>query len=353
MSNRQRRAFTLIELLLVIAIIGVLLALLLCAVQRVREIASRTQCINNLKQIGLAMQNYHADYHCFPPSLNNWCPWPTCPPLQPHWTYSWRVLLLPYLDCESKWRQADLLERIDSPHQPTFSWPFPVQPAAPYGYTCDNSGRYFGPFSLVDRVFSCPSDSRTLQSVSSEGFTVALSSYLGINGIDLWAWSTTPTGPLDLRGVMVPTNKYDASTGYPLVTASSSGTRVAQISDGTVTTLLVGERPPGHSLDYGWCYGCCLGQVYDGTLDATLGVNEFNLQQTGVPEMDACGPGPYSFSPGRIDNPCDQFHYYSPHPGGANFLFADGHVYFLSYAIENKVMRDLATMSGDEVVELP
>jgi prepilin-type processing-associated H-X9-DG protein len=336
----------------VLAIIAVLLGLLIPAVQRVREASNRTQCAHNLHQIGLAMHNYHNNYQCLPPGFTNELPWITCPPVPPHWTYSWRTLLLPYMEGESKWREAEALGQIGSRPPPISSHSHPVQLAAQYGYTCDASGRYFGPFALVDAVFSCPSDSRTLQAVSTEGFSVAFSSYLGVNGIDLWAWSTTPTGPQDLRGVMVATNKYGGN-GYPEVAVSSQGTRLTDITDGTSTTLLVGERPPGHSLDYGFCYGCCLGQDNEGTLETTLGVNEVNLQQAGVPEMDACPPGPYLFSAGRIDNPCDQFHFYSPHPGGANFLFADGHVHFLSYTVKNDVMRKLATMSGEEAVELP
>ncbi len=77
------------------------------------------------------------------------------------------------------------------------------------------------------------------------------------------------------------------------------------------------------------------------------------MQQSGVPEVDACPTGPYFFSRGRIDNPCDQFHYYSLHPSGANFLFADGSVHFLNYGIENSTLRALASTSGGEVVELP
>jgi prepilin-type processing-associated H-X9-DG protein len=181
---------------------------------------------------------------------------------------------------------------------------------------------------------------------------MALSSYLGINGIDLWAWSATPTGPGDLPGVMLPTNKYQTDRGKRADLLSTVGTRVAEITDGMSNTLLVGERPPGHSLDYGWAF-VDIGQDGVGTLDSTLGVNEVNLHTENVPEAKACPDGPYSFSPGRIDNPCDQFHYYSLHAGGANFLFADGSVHFLPYGIDNTTLRALASMSGGEVVALP
>jgi prepilin-type N-terminal cleavage/methylation domain-containing protein len=353
MGSRQRRAFTLIELMVVLTIIAILAGLLLAAVQRARAAASRIQCANNLKQIGLALHNYHEVWQRLPPSVNNAPPLRSAPPVPLHWSYCWRTLLLPHLDGDSKWRQAVALEQIGSPPPPTFSWPFPAQPAAQYQFTCDP--RYFGPFSLADRVFVCPSDPRTLETQESQGPSVALSSYLGVSGIDLWAWSTTPTGPQNLRGVMVPTNKYKPGNVYnqPEFNPSTEGTRLTDITDGTSNTLLVGERPPSHGLDFGWCYGCTLGQDLEGTLDTTLGVNEVNLQQSGVPEIDACPPGPYFFSPGRIDNPCDAFHYYSPHPGGAYFLCADASVHFLSYGIDNATLRALASMSGGEAAPLP
>jgi prepilin-type N-terminal cleavage/methylation domain-containing protein/prepilin-type processing-associated H-X9-DG protein len=350
MSKRQRRAFTLIELLLVLAIIAVLLGLLLVAVQRARAAADRIQCANNLHQIGLALHTYHGDYERLPPGWNNWWPWtfPT-PAVPPGGLFSWRAMLLPYLDDGNKWGQALAL------YQPGSLPPPADNPGQWWRYLdpCDSSGRYFGPFAIVNPVFSCPADPRTLHTQESEGFKVALSSYLGVNGIDLWAWSTTPTGPQDLRGVMVPTNKYRRDTGDREVRASSQGTRLTDITDGTSNTLLVGERPPSRGLDFGWCYACTFGQDNEGTLDSTLGVNEVNLKQSGVPEIDACDPGPYYFSPGRIDNPCDAFHFYSPHPGGANFLFADASVHFLSYGIDNTTLRALATMSGREVVSPP
>ncbi len=355
MIRTQHRAFTLIELLVVIAIIAILIGLLLPAVQRVREAANRIQCAHNLHQIGLAMHNYEGVNGHLPPGLNTWSQRTFWPPRTQYNFWSWRALLLPYVEDGNKWHQAEALMQVGSQ-------PPPAEPAPPntgpdpqafrYGWVLDSSGRYFGPFAIVNPVFSCPADARTLRTVQSERFNVAMSSYLGINGIDLWAWSTTPTGPGDLPGVMLPTNKYQADRGMHADRLSTVGTRLAEITDGMSNTLLVGERPPGRSLDFGWAF-VCVGQDSEGTLDSTLGVNEVNLHTSDVLEVDACPDGPYSFSPGRIDNPCDQFHYYSLHSGGANFLFADGSVHFLTYGVDNTTLRALASLSGGEVVALP
>jgi prepilin-type N-terminal cleavage/methylation domain-containing protein/prepilin-type processing-associated H-X9-DG protein len=356
MSRQQRHALTLIELLVVLAIIGVLIALILPAVQKARAASQRLQCANNLRQIGLALHNYEFAEKCLPPSRNNWAP-QTYIPWRPHVLDCWRFLLLPYLEQDNLFRQVCALEQPGSLPSPVDPCPPGIDPklwtpADRYKFIWDSSGRYFGPFATVVPVFSCPSDPRTLQTVQSGGFSTSLSAYLGVNGIDLWAWSTTPTGPQDLRGILVPTNKYRGDLGMMDIPASMQGTRLAEITDGTSNTLLVGERPPGHSLNFGRAFACS-GQDTEGTLDSTLGVNEANLKRSGVAEIDACPSGPYSFSPGRVENPCDQFHYYSLHSGGANFLYADVSVHFLSYGIQNEVMRALASMNGGEVVDLP
>jgi prepilin-type N-terminal cleavage/methylation domain-containing protein/prepilin-type processing-associated H-X9-DG protein len=287
-----RRAFSLVELLVVIAIIGVLIGILVPAVQKVRAAALRSQCADHLRQIGIALHNYHSVGHRLPPGCSyqgGADPFPLM---------SWMTRSLPYLEQESLWGQAISAFAQDKwfenpPHRPILGHVLPI--------------------------FTCPSDTRTEQPWVFPGFEVALTSYLGVEGRD----------QIRKDGVLYLDSKV----------------RFADIVDGLSNTLMVGERPPSADGHLGWWYAGS-GQSYDGSADTVLGVNELNVSQSGYPT------GPSTFGPGQIDNQGDCLHYWSLHPGGANFLFCDGSVHFISYDAA-AIMPALATRAGREIVTPP
>jgi prepilin-type N-terminal cleavage/methylation domain-containing protein/prepilin-type processing-associated H-X9-DG protein len=291
-----RRAFTLIELLVAIGIIGILTALLLQAVQKVRSAADRSQCENNLHQIGLALHNYHDTASTLPPGVTS------AHPGEPFPRMSWQARLLPFLEQEPLWRAA--VAAYD--YQPV---PYVDPPHIGFG--------------MPIKLFACPTDPRTLlPQPAHDGLQPALTSYVGVLGL---AWS-------DTAGILF----------------LDSRVRLTDITDGTSNTLAAGERPPSADAWYGWWYAG-YGQNGTGSADMLLGARETNL---GGPYVSGCPAGPYHFVPGRLEDQCDLFHYWSPHTGGAQFLFADGAVHFLSYDAD-AVLPALATRAGGEPVTLP
>lgn len=325
-SGQRHPGFTLLELLVVLAIIATLLALLLPAVQRVRESAHRTRCESNLQQIGLALHNYHGVYNAFPPaqiddpkySSNKTAPRPPYPYL------SWRGYLLPFVEADNLWRQTEQAFAVEKEF-----WHNPP---------------HLG-LSTILLVYICPSDVNQCSLHSIAGTVpipnVALSGYLGVSGVNL----------LKNDGVML----FNIAMEFK------------DMSDGTSNTIVVGERPAVEPYVFGWWYAG-IGQfvpqhpgsrpsnlaqrrryqgVFTGSAAQTLGAAEINMQCSDYSQYDNCPPGPYSYGPGKSNNPCDAFHFWSLHPGGANFLFGDAAVHFLSYGIgANLVM--LATRDGNE-----
>ncbi|HEV3145441.1 MAG TPA: DUF1559 domain-containing protein [Gemmataceae bacterium] len=293
--SRSRAGFTLVELLVVIAIIAVLIGLLLPAVQKIREAAARTKCQNNIKQLALAAHNYHDGYNYLPAG----CSYQNGRDPFPH--MGWETRLLPFIEQEALWQQAVAAFK----QAPFFETPphFPI-------------------LGRNTTIFLCPSDARSQLPHDFILFQAAFTDYLGVWG----------TNHRQTDGVLY----------------LDSSTRLLQITDGTSNTLMIGERPPSADFNLGWWYAGW-GQSKDGSAEMVLGVRELNDHRR---YQATCPPGPYYFLPGSDSNVCDLFHFWSHHPGGANFAFADGSVRFLSYSAD-PIMPALATREGGEPVSPP
>lgn len=293
-----RTGFTLVELLVVIAIIGVLIGMLLPAVQMVREAARRTDCSNRLRQISLGLQNYESSRRKLPPGI-------TAPTATPWASTTWLTQILPFVEQRAVWDQATIdYQSIPIP----FAGHLGLQTVVP--------------------TFGCPSDpnSGRLQ-WTHQNRLVGTTDYLGVNGTD-----------------------YHQEDG---VFYQDSATRLGDVLDGLSQTLMIGERPPSADFWYGWWYAGH-GQFGSGSPDMLLGVREVNdPPPSGVTSyLESCPAGPYEYGPGQIDQQCDALHFWSFHPGGGHFALCDGSVHFLAYEGAD-VLPALATRAGSEVFDSP
>jgi prepilin-type N-terminal cleavage/methylation domain-containing protein/prepilin-type processing-associated H-X9-DG protein len=322
---RGRRGFTLIELLVVIAIIAVLIALLLPAVQKVREAANRMQCTNNLKQIGLALHNYHDVNKRFPYENTNVSDSVRC---------NWAAHIFPYIE-------LPFAPQVTGPTQNIGGNTVPDPGIR--NTAIDNT--------FVVRTFICPSDGQT---ISGDG-THALGDYLAVNAPntdqrDYWNLNT--------GGIFVyqchNTVNVSITDSHAVVKTTGPPTTIASITDGTSNTLAVGERPPvrdtGPSSNGN--AGFCGTWVYS-EIDSALGLPNTKLWCAVVDEQGHnCPSGKQWFQPpvGTNGSWCDGNHFWSKHPGGGNWLFADGSVHFLAYNIGTAIQAALATKAGGEVI---
>ncbi len=355
-----RRAFTLIELLVVIAIIAILIGLLLPAVQKVRDAASRMRCQNNMKQIGLALHGYHDVNNGMPAAVYNYrvnsTSWNATPRIPDNRLWkSWMAVILPYLEQTALAADTEAKNGGALPAPTNNPYAFPE---ANNWYPWDRSQR-FRALNSPQKVYQCASDSRqNADADGGGGLRVAFTGYLAVSGPDFFSWSTG-SGPAQsyygrsAPGILVSTNKYDPGIGTREIPASNKqGTSIVSITDGTSNTLMVGERPPSNNLVFGWWFAGA-GFESCGGADVNLGMREYNTQSSGDPETDACPVGPYNFGPGKLTNACDQFHFWSLHTSGSNFTLGDGSVRFMTYGTDPKVMIAMSTRANGEIVTLP
>jgi len=282
----KRCGFTLIELLVVIAIIGILIAMLLPAVQKIREAASRTQCANNLKQIGLALHNFHDARKFFPPAS-------TTKPKN----HSWIPFILPYLE------QAPLARQYNFAKQ----W-----------YAKSNNKAVRSQLT----IFQCPTTPTVNRVDSTFTNNAACVDYNATKGVspDLVLIGLIPPG--DLRGVM----------------EKNIATRMLQIRDGTSNTIMVAEMAGRPNIYYGDIQ--VPGYNPGGPWADPLGPFFLN----GSSPDGSIQPGPCPL------NCTNEKEVYSFHREGANVAFADGSVHFIRRSISIVNMAALITRSGGETV---
>jgi prepilin-type N-terminal cleavage/methylation domain-containing protein/prepilin-type processing-associated H-X9-DG protein len=328
-SSQRRIGFTLIELLVVIAIIAILIALLLPAVQQAREAARRTQCKNNLKQIGLALHNYHDSLSTFPPgAFWNLPAYGPCSntanqPLTTHQKGSILVHLLPYID------QAPLYNLWD--------------------FTQCNADLSRFPNSTAELrtqimpAYRCPSDT-----APPTNGTQATHNYAACFGAGNTAGTPPGTGNPNCQCNNAPFQPFvrpntDPNNAPGMFTRAWRITRIRDCVDGTSNTIAFGEVRPdcsGHA-NAGW------GSSNNGN----------GLITTIIPiNYDSCittTPTNTSAACGNRCNWVTELGYKSRHTGGAHMLLCDGSVRFFSENIDMNTYANLGSKADKNPVEVP
>jgi len=307
-----RRGYTLTEVLIVIGLIGILVSIALPAILSVRGVALRSSCQNQLRQLATAVHHYEQANGVLPVAnrlrrhrYGEVNPGGLYPP-----AVSWLTFLTPHVDQSDVYLRAvsDLHIEANPLRNPPHSG-----------------------LEAVIQPFACPADGRVGQPQRHlSGVLAGFTSYLGVEGTWLYDQAENPYNGVLLDG--------------------ADTVRMTDVSDGASATLMIGERPPNDRYWAGIHYTHYIfGQPAAEFPDVVLKVEAMAPSYPIQCRSPAGNRGGYiGYGPGRTDNDCDLFHFWSLHSAGSNFAYADGSVRFLSYAVSTEVMRALASRNGGE-----
>jgi prepilin-type N-terminal cleavage/methylation domain-containing protein len=311
------QAFTLVELLVVIAIIGILVALLLPAVQQVREAARRTQCANNLRQIGLAIFNYESGFRSLPPGSIHSGPFALDE--SQSWM-NWGIAILPFLE------QKNLYDRYDQTKYNTHPQNLPVLRTRLPVYSCPTDP-YFGELLVPVQI----------ETLAPEG--IATASYKGVAGK---RWGTN-YGFFDYPPNANDIDRTPDRRGalYMIGLSYLSTVRLAEIVDGTSNTLLVGEYHTRRTIFERSTSVAFWGSTHAYHNEGTPQTEAFNR----IPDYQEClkqANGQHFL--------CNR-NFASMHSSHViQFVYCDGSVRGIQPTIEGTLYENLATIAGGEVV---
>jgi prepilin-type N-terminal cleavage/methylation domain-containing protein/prepilin-type processing-associated H-X9-DG protein len=343
-ARRRGRGFTLIELLVVIAIIAVLIALLLPAVQSAREAARRAQCVNNMKQLGIAIHNYHDVNLLLPPGAigGNWG----------NTGMTWRQMVLPYLEQNPAYSSLNFSLHLGSSSPADATIFYTVIPT----FLCPSdglNGQGYLPAGVVDgNNGQWPADNNWVAPPGGGTKRVTITNYnisFGDNfavlplgcGPNPWENNGQPAG-IPRRGfdgfwgTQNVINVVDAGTMRAFSDyRTGQVTSLAGVTDGTANTIIVGEVLPDQDANNEfWTFtGAASGTTLPINLDTSL--------RCGVSFGSCNFRCRYSYAARGFK---------SRHPAGANFLFTDGSVHFLKASINPLTYNALGSRNGGEVV---